>query len=301
MRKIIKGLTITVASAIMFASLSVSSFAANTNTVKTAKTEQTAQMQNKSEKELKVTADGQKLTDNGEKPATKEGELPDGEKPELKDGEKSELKDGDKPEPKDGEKPLDAADASSTDASSTDSSELPTEKPKDGEKPMDGEMPIMYSEDALTGLLDLIENLDDEDLQDELMELYDNLVDALNAEKDAFEDRDLDEDEIEELRTNVQEARDALISALADAGIEYNLEPMEMEEGEKPEQSAEIVEDGDESTEEVAPKEGEPPVNEDGSSAEPVEETEDDNATTNPIKKFGEKVKNFFKNMFNRN
>ncbi len=293
MRKIIKGLTITVASAIMFASLSVSSFAANTNTVKPAKTEQTAQMQNKSEKELKVTADGQKLTDNGEKPATKEGELPEGEKPELKEGEK--------PEPKDGEKPLDAADASSTDASSTDSSELPAEKPKDGEKPMDGEMPIMYSEDALTGLLDLIENLDDEDLQDELMELYDNLVDALNAEKDAFEDGDLDEDEIEELRTDVQEARDALISALADAGIEYNLEPMEMEEGEKPEEPAEIVEDGDENNEEVAPKEGEPPVNEDGSSAEPVEETEDDNATTNPIKKFGEKVKNFFKNMFNRN
>ncbi len=260
MRKMIKGLTVTAASAILCASLGFTSMAAETGTDKMQKAPQMTQMQESRPNQ------GQMPKEGGEKPADMEGDQ------KLKEGEVPAINE------ENGEKPKEE------------------EISKEDKISMEEKQPMLFSEDALTGLLELIEDLEDEDLKEELTELYDALIDALNEEKEAFEEGDLEDDEMEELRSAVQEARDALINALAEAEIDYNLEPIALEEG-KETAPKEAVEGTEKTEEEVAPIEGEPPVNEDGSAAEPVEEGED-NETANPIKKLGEKVKNFFKNLF---
>jgi len=152
------------------------------------------------------------LVETSTEAATVEGS----EKPEGMP-EKGEKPEG-APEMKDGEKPAEAP----TDSSS----EKPENAPaKDGEK---GAQP----QENLEAILDSIEAVEDDDLKESLLALYNAYVDALDAEKAALESDDTDEDELEALKTATNDAREALIAALTEAGIEAEL-PEDI--GEKPE------------------------------------------------------------------
>lgn len=188
--------------------------------------------------------------------------------------------------PKDGEQPPEMPDASGAastgEAPEKPEGEAPKEEPKDGEKPLaDADMTTL-----LENLLETIEALDDEDVKENITELYDAFVDALDAEQAAI-DAESDEDTLAEVKQAVEDARAALQSALEEAGIDFDLEPKTGDEAPK------AIEDGEELSEEIAPKDAEPAVNEDGSADESVEKT-------SPIKKIGNAIKSFFNKLFKK-
>ncbi len=188
--------------------------------------------------------------------------------------------------PKDGEQPPEMPDASGAastgEAPEKPEGEAPKEEPKDGEKPLaDADMTTL-----LENLLEAIEALDDEDVKENITELYDAFVDALDAEQAAI-DAESDEDTLAEVKQAVEDARAALQSALEEAGIDFDLEPKTGDEAPK------AIEDGEELSEEIAPKDAEPAVNEDGSADESVEKT-------SPIKKIGNAIKSFFNKLFKK-
>ena len=188
--------------------------------------------------------------------------------------------------PKDGEQPPEMPDASGAastgEAPEKPEGEAPKEEPKDGEKPLaDADMTTL-----LENLLEAIEALDDEDVKENITELYDAFVDALDAEQ-AVIDAESDEDTLAEVKQAVEDARAALQSALEEAGIDFDLEPKTGDEAPK------AIEDGEELSEEIAPKDAEPAVNEDGSADESVEKT-------SPIKKIGNAIKSFFNKLFKK-
>lgn len=188
--------------------------------------------------------------------------------------------------PKEGEQPPEMPDASGAastgEAPEKPEGEAPKEEPKDGEKPLaDADMTTL-----LENLLEAIEALDDEDVKENITELYDAFVDALDAEQAAI-DAESDEDTLAEVKQAVEDARAALQSALEEAGIDFDLEPKTGDEAPK------AIEDGEELSEEIAPKDAEPAVNEDGSADESVEKT-------SPIKKIGNAIKSFFNKLFKK-
>ncbi len=188
--------------------------------------------------------------------------------------------------PKDGEQPPEMPDASGAastgEAPEKPEGEAPKEEPKDGEKPLaDADMTTL-----LENLLEEIEALDDEDVKENITALYDAFVDALEAEQAAI-DAESDEDTLAEVKQAVEDARAALQSALEEAGIDFDLEPKTGDEAPK------AIEDGEELSEEIAPKDAEPAVNEDGSADESVEKT-------SPIKKIGNAIKSFFNKLFKK-
>lgn len=188
--------------------------------------------------------------------------------------------------PKDGEQPPEMPDASGAastgEAPEKPEGEAPKEEPKDGEKPLaDADMTTL-----LENLLETIEALDDEEVKENITELYDAFVDALDAEQAAI-DAESDEDTLAEVKQAVEDARAALQSALEEAGIDFDLEPKTGDEAPK------AIEDGGELSEEIAPKDAEPAVNEDGSADESVEKT-------SPIKKIGNAIKSFFNKLFKK-
>ena len=188
--------------------------------------------------------------------------------------------------PKDGEQPPEMPDASGAastgEAPEKPEGEAPKEEPKDGEKPLaDADMTTL-----LENLLEAIEALDDEDVKENITELYDAFVDALDAEQAAI-DAESDEDTLAEVKQAVEDARAALQSALEEAGIDFDLEPKTGDEAPK------AIEDGEELSEEITPKDAEPAVNEDGSADESVEKT-------SPIKKIGNAIKSFFNKLFKK-
>ena len=188
--------------------------------------------------------------------------------------------------PKDGEQPPEMPDASGAastgEAPEKPEGEAPKEEPKDGEKPLaDADMTTL-----LENLLEAIEALDDEDVKENITELYDAFVDALDAEQAAI-DAESDEDTLAEVKQAVEDARAALQSALEEAGIDFDLEPKTGDE------APEAIENGEELSEEIAPKDAEPAVNEDGSADESVEKT-------SPIKKIGNAIKSFFNKLFKK-
>ena len=188
--------------------------------------------------------------------------------------------------PKDGEQPPEMPDASGAastgEAPEKPEGEAPKEEPKDGEKPLaDADMTTL-----LENLLETIEALDDEEVKENITELYDAFVDALDAEQAAI-DAESDEDTLAEVKQAVEDARAALQSALEEAGIDFDLEPKTGDEAPK------AIEDGEELSEEIAPKDAEPAVNEDGSADESVEKT-------SPIKKIGNAIKSFFNKLFKK-
>lgn len=188
--------------------------------------------------------------------------------------------------PKDGEQPPEMPDASGAastgEAPEKPEGEAPKEEPKDGEKPLaDADMTTL-----LENLLEAIEALDDEDVKENITELYDAFVDALDAEQAAI-DAESDEDTLAEVKQAVEDARAALQSALEEAGIDFDLEPKTGDEAPK------AIENGEELSEEIAPKDAEPAVNEDGSADESVEKT-------SPIKKIGNAIKSFFNKLFKK-
>lgn len=188
--------------------------------------------------------------------------------------------------PKDGEQPPEMPDASGAastgEAPEKPEGEAPKEEPKDGEKPLaDADMTTL-----LENLLETIEALDDEEVKENITELYDAFVDALDAEQAAI-DAESDEDTLAEVKQAVEDARAALQSALEEAGIDFDLEPKAGDEAPK------AIEDGEELSEEIAPKDAEPAVNEDGSADESVEKT-------SPIKKIGNAIKSFFNKLFKK-
>ncbi|MBQ9302920.1 hypothetical protein [Butyrivibrio sp.] len=188
--------------------------------------------------------------------------------------------------PKDGEQPPEMPDASGAastgEAPEKPEGEAPKEEPKDGEKPLaDADMTTL-----LENLLESIEALDDEDVKENITELYDAFVDALDAEQAAI-DAESDEDTLAEVKQAVEDARAALQSALEEAGIDFDLEPKTGDEAPK------AIENGEELSEEIAPKDAEPAVNEDGSADESVEKT-------SPIKKIGNAIKSFFNKLFKK-
>ncbi len=198
MKKIIKGISTAVVVVIVAASLSVTALAA------TPKKEMI--------KPDDVSVTNAIMIETSTETATVE----DGSKPEGMP-EKGEKPEG-APEMKDGEKPAEAP----TDSSS----EKPENAPaKDGEK---GVQP----QENLEAILESIEAVEDDDLKESLLELYNAYVDALDAEKAALESDDTDEDELETLKTTTNEAREALLAALTEAGIEADLPE---DNGEKPE------------------------------------------------------------------
>ena len=207
-----------------------------------------------------------------------QGEAPSGEAP--KDGQA----------PKEGEQPPEMPAGEAASLSSTgeapekpEGEKLEGEAPKEGEKPSDAEDMTTLLEE----LLAVIEDIDDDETKENLQELYDAFVAALDAEKEAVE-AESDEDTLEELKEAVESAREALISALDEAGIEFDLEPKSIEEPKEAEGKEKI-----EATEEIAPKDAEPAVNEDGSADESVEKT-------SPIKKIGNAIKSFFNKLFKK-
>ena len=188
--------------------------------------------------------------------------------------------------PKDGEQPPEMPDASGAastgEAPEKPEGEAPKEEPQDGEKPLaDADMTTL-----LENLLETIEALDDEDVKENITELYDAFVDALDTEQAAI-DAESDEDTLAEVKQAVEDARAALQSALEEAGIDFDLEPKTGDEAPK------AIEDGEELSEEIAPKDAEPAVNEDGSADESVEKT-------SPIKKIGNAIKSFFNKLFKK-
>ena len=188
--------------------------------------------------------------------------------------------------PKDGEQPPEMPDASGAastgEAPEKPEGEAPKEEPEDGEKPLaDADMTTL-----LENLLETIEALDDEDVKENITELYDAFVDALDTEQAAI-DAESDEDTLAEVKQAVEDARAALQSALEEAGIDFDLEPKTGDEAPK------AIEDGEELSEEIAPKDAEPAVNEDGSADESVEKT-------SPIKKIGNAIKSFFNKLFKK-
>ena len=74
---------------------------------------------------------------------------------------------------------------------------------------------------------------------------------------------------------------------MEEAGIDFDLEPKTGDE------APEAIENGEELSEEIAPKDAEPAVNEDGSADESVEKT-------SPIKKIGNAIKSFFNKLFKK-
>ena len=95
--------------------------------------------------------------------------------------------------PKDGEQPPEMPDASGAastgEAPEKPEGEAPKEEPKDGEKPLaDADMTTL-----LENLLETIEALDDEEVKENITELYDAFVDALDAEPAVNEDGSADE------------------------------------------------------------------------------------------------------------
>jgi len=188
--------------------------------------------------------------------------------------------------PKEGEQPPEMPDASGAastgEAPEKPEGEAPKEEPKDGKKLLaDADMTTL-----LENLLETIEALDDEDVKENITELYDAFVDALDAEQAAI-DAESDEDTLAEVKQAVEDARAALQSALEEAGIDFDLEPKTGDEAPK------AIEDGEELSEEIAPKDAEPAVNEDGSADESVEKT-------SPIKKIGNAIKSFFNKLFKK-
>ena len=79
-----------------------------------------------------------------------------------------------------------------------------------------GQMPGMQN-GQMPGQQDiarLIESIEDEDTQSDIQALADSLKEAMDAEKAAIESGDTDEDDMEELRSAVKSAREALDEAV---------------------------------------------------------------------------------------
>jgi hypothetical protein len=163
--------------------------------------------------------------------------------------------------------------------------ENPPEKPADeasdqksGEVPKEpAEKPEIVPDmtEVFEKLLALIEDLDDEEVKENLTELYENFAEALDAEKEAI-DNESDEDTIEELKEAVISARDELEKALNEAGIIFNLEA----DNDNPNEDRKI-------DEEAAPKNDDKPVNE-------AESADTTSTKTSFIKKIGNAIVSFF-------
>ena len=216
-------------------------------------------------------------TEEGERPELpefEEGERP--ELPEFEEGERPEL-----PELEEGEMP-----------ELPEGEELP-EPPSDENGGQDGVMnqrmggrgghPGQGGMGPKSGMInpealaETIATVEDEETQTALSDLLAAYEEALDAEKEALDNKDSEEEDIdiESLRSAVMEAKDALVSAMEEAGLEIELPdlPQNME-GERPE-----LNDSDEERENLPElKEGQKRENR-GEKAQITDDTEDETET----------------------
>ena len=159
--------------------------------------------------------------------------LPDGEVPDFADGERPELPDKEAPDFADGERPK------LPDGEASDFENGQGRGPEDGEegrgmRPDDrmGGMESMLNTEAVSSAIDEIE---DDDVRSSLFELLSAYSDALEAEKsyldengvpEPSDDEDaepVEDDELMALREAVIEAKNALVEALDEAGIDREI------------------------------------------------------------------------------
>ena len=165
---------------------------------------------------------------------------------------------------------------------------------KPGEKPenMDGQMKDDGRGISTEAITELIDSVEDEDTKASLTELLEAYQTAMDAQKEALDEAEEGAD-LSEYDEAVKSAWDALKEAMDEAGLEYEEELV-------PEDNGEFAPDG----EIREPKEGEENEKLDADSDNDSEDTDAVNVTVTekkqPVKQFFAKIGSWFKKLFNR-
>ena len=162
---------------------------------------------------------GSAMQNMGERPELPEG-VEEGEMPELPEG----VEEGEMPELPEGVEEGEMPEL----PEGMEEGEMP-ELPE-GAEPGDfqGMRPPMDENggfDLSDKLTEMIASVEDEDQKEELQALADELIAALDAEREGLDSGECTEEELETLRSNVDSARTALDEAMEEAGVEMAKEP----------------------------------------------------------------------------